>query len=161
MTTPHLVLPLHIRELPCKALQLTHTLPLLPQHPPNIVPRRLVLRRLPNSRFRIFDFPRQYCVVDFLALLTAEGDEPTMVPGAVVAHVGTEERFDVGEFGVPEGEVADEPLSVGPDVVVFGVFGEHAGQEGELGWWEGGELGHDDLAMVPERGQLGGPAIGG
>lgn len=61
-----------------------------------------------------------------------------MVPRAVVADVGGKERFDVREFRVPKGEVADEPLAVGPDVVVLGVFGEHAGEEGEFGGGEGG-----------------------
>ena len=86
-----------------------------------------------------------------------------MVPGAVVAHVVAQQGFDVGEFVVPEGEVADEPLAVGPDVVVFGVFGEHAGEEGEFGGWEGGDGGHDYLAVVPwwERAGLGSSCLVG
>lgn len=57
-----------------------------------------------------------------------------MVPGAVVADVEGEEGVDVRDFGgVPEGEVAAKPLPVGPDVVVFCVFGEHVGEEGEFG----------------------------
>lgn len=79
-----------------------------------------------------------------------EEDEPAVVPRAVVADVGCEERFDVGEFGVPEREVTDQPLPVGPDVVVFGVFGEHAGEEGEFGGGERGEMGHERLAVMPE-----------
>lgn len=50
-----------------------------------------------------------------------------MVPGGVVADVGVEEGLDVCDFagGIPEFEVADKPVAVGPDVVVFGVLGEH------------------------------------
>ena len=86
----------------------------------------------------------------------AEDDEPAVVPGAVVAEVDEEEVFDEGELrggggGGPQGEVGDEPLPVGPDVVVLGVFGEHAGEEGELVGWQGGELRHDGLAVVPAR----------
>lgn len=62
--------------------------------------------------------------------VSCKDDEPAVVPGAVVADVGLEDRFDVGQFGVPEGEMAHEPLTVGPDMVVFDVFGEHAGEEG-------------------------------
>ena len=49
-----------------------------------------------------------------------------MVPGGVVADVLAEEGLDGGELGggVEEGEVSDEPLPVGPDVVVLGVEGE-------------------------------------
>ena len=65
--------------------------------------------------------------------MSTKEDEPAVVPGAVVADIGSEEVFDIWEFGVPEGEVTDEPLTVGPDVVVFGIFGEHLGEEGELG----------------------------
>ena len=43
----------------------------------------------------------------------------------------------------------DEPLAVGPDVVVFGVFSEHAGEEGEFASGEGGEVGDYCLAVVP------------
>ena len=57
-----------------------------------------------------------------------------------------------GGGGGPQGEVGDEPLAVGPDVVVLGVFGEHAAEEGELEGREGGELRHDGLAVVPVRG---------
>jgi hypothetical protein len=46
-----------------------------------------------------------------------------MVPRGVVAHILPEEGLDGGELGgrVEEIEVADEPLPVGPDVVIFGV----------------------------------------
>lgn len=74
-----------------------------------------------------------------------------MVPCAVVADVGGEERFDVREFGVPEREVADEPLAVGPDVVILGVFREHAGEEREFGGRERGEMAHECLTVMPER----------
>jgi len=36
-----------------------------------------------------------------------EDDEPAVVPRAVVADVVVQEGFDVGELGVPEGEVPD------------------------------------------------------
>lgn len=78
-----------------------------------------------------------------------EEDEPAVVPGAIVAHVGREEAFGVGEFGVPEREAADEPLAVGPDVVVLGVFGEHLGEEGEFGGGDAVEAGHEGLAVMP------------
>ena len=52
-----------------------------------------------------------------------------MIPGAVVANIGLKQGFDVWEFRVPEGETPDEPLAVGPNVVVLGVFGEHEGEE--------------------------------
>ena len=81
-----------------------------------------------------------------------EEDEPAVVPGAVVADVGGDEGFDVRELGVPEGEVPDEPLAVGPDVVVFAVFGEHAGEEGEFGFGEAGQVADEDLAVVPAEG---------
>lgn len=74
--------------------------------------------------------------------MLTEEDEPAVVPSAVIADVGGQETFDVMEFGVPEGEVSDEPLAVGPDVVVFGVFGEHLGEEGEFGGGHGGKAGH-------------------
>ena len=45
--------------------------------------------------------------------------------------------------------MADEPGAVGPDVVVFGVFGEHAGEEAEFRGGEGGEVGCYGLAVVP------------
>lgn len=134
--------------------------PPLPQQPPQIIPRALILRRQPYLPLCKFHFPIQEILIDDIAHLVhslagagidvlAEEDEPAVVPGAVVADIGGEEAFDVGEFGVPEGEVADEPLAVGPDVVVFGVFGEHAGDEGELGGGEGGEMGHEGLTVVP------------
>ena len=83
-----------------------------------------------------------------------EDHEPAVIPGAVVANVDEEEVFHEvelrgGRGGGPEGEVGDEPLPVGPDVVVLGVFGEHAAEEGELVRWKEGELGHDGLAVVP------------
>ena len=72
-----------------------------------------------------------------------------MVPGAVIADVFCEEGLDVRELLVPDGEVTDQPLAVGPHVVVFGVFGEHLGEEGEFGGRYGGDVGHDYLAVVP------------
>ena len=78
-----------------------------------------------------------------------KGHEPTVVPGAVIADVGAQHGFRVGELAVPEGEVPYEPLSVGPDVVVLGVFGEHAGEEGEFAGGKSGDRGHDYLAVVP------------
>ena len=72
-----------------------------------------------------------------------------MIPSAVVADVGSQERFYVREFGVPERKMSHEPLPVGPDVVVFGVFGKRAGEEGDFGWGKGGDAGHDGLAVVP------------
>lgn len=78
-----------------------------------------------------------------------EDDEPAVVPRAVVADVVVQEGLDVGELGVPEGEVSDEPLPVGPDVIVFGVAAEHGGEEGEFGGGQGGDVGHYCLAVVP------------
>ena len=83
-----------------------------------------------------------------------EHDEPSMVPSAIVAHVGAEEGLDVSDFcaggiGRPEAEMLDKPLPVGPDVVVFGVLGEHAGKKGDFVSGEGGQLGHDYLSVVP------------
>ena len=72
-----------------------------------------------------------------------------MVPGGVVADVLVEEAVDVRELGVPEGEVAHQPLAVGPDVVVFGILVEHLGEEGEFGGGDGGDFGHGYLAVVP------------
>ena len=43
----------------------------------------------------------------------------------------------------------DQPLAIGPDVVVFGVFGEHTGEECGFCGRYGGDMGHDDLAVVP------------
>lgn len=57
----------------------------------------------------------------------AENQKPAMIPCAVIPHVVAQKCFDQGKVGVPEGKVAYEPLSVGPDVVVFYVFGEHEG----------------------------------
>lgn len=37
---------------------------------------------------------------------------------------------------VPELEMADEPVAVGPDVVVFGILGEHVVQKVQLFGWE-------------------------
>lgn len=34
-------------------------------------------------------------------------------------------------------------------MVVFGVAAEHGGEEGEFGGGEGGDVGHDGLAVVP------------
>lgn len=45
--------------------------------------------------------------------------------------------------------MSDQPLPVGPDVVVFGVAAEHGGEEGEFGGGEGGDVGHYCLAVVP------------
>lgn len=145
MTTPA---PLSV-SIPHKLLSEPFTLeqrPPLPQQPPQIIPGTLVLRRQPDLPFRELDFSIQKILVDDVADLIhplaafridvpPEKDEPAMVPGAVVADVMAEERFDVGDFGigVPEGEVPDEPLAVRPDVVVFGILGEHEGEEGELG----------------------------
>ena len=42
-----------------------------------------------------------------------------------------------------------EPLPVGPDVVVFGVFGQHTSKEGKFCWGEGGNAGHEGLAVMP------------
>jgi len=58
-----------------------------------------------------------------LGLRGAETEEPAVVPRRVVADVLVEEGGGGGEFGggVEEGEVGDEPLAVGPDVVVFAV----------------------------------------
>jgi len=81
--------------------------------------------------------------------VACEDDEPAVVPRAVVADVVVQEGRDVGELGVPEGEVPDQPLPVGPDVVVFGVAAEHGAEEGEFGGGEGGDVGHDGLAVVP------------
>ena len=33
---------------------------------------------------------------------------------------------------VPDGEMTDEPLTVGPNVIIFGVLCEHAGKEGRF-----------------------------
>lgn len=43
----------------------------------------------------------------------------------------------------------DKPLAVGPDVVVFGIFGKHAGKECSFCRGYGGDVGHDYLAVVP------------
>ena len=61
--------------------------------------------------------------------MSCEHDKPAVVPGAVVTDIGLEEGFNVGQFEIPEGEIPDQPLAVGPDVVIFGVFGEHEGEE--------------------------------
>lgn len=79
----------------------------------------------------------------------AENQKPAMIPCAVVPHVIAQEVFNQGQFGVPEGEMAHEPLSVGPDVVVFHVFGQHEGQKGWFAWWEGGNAAHDEVAVMP------------
>ncbi len=42
-------------------------------------------------------------------------------------------------------------MAVRPDMVVFSVNGEHAGEEGNLVWRQGCDVGHDYLTMVPER----------
>lgn len=84
--------------------------------------------------------------------VASEDDEPAMIPGAIVADVEFEEAVDDGNFFVPDAEAADEPLAVGPDVVVFGVFAEDFVEEGGFRGRELIDLGHDDLTMVPERG---------
>ena len=33
---------------------------------------------------------------------------------------------------VPDGEVPNEPLAVGPNVIVFGISVEHSGKEGRF-----------------------------
>ncbi len=45
--------------------------------------------------------------------------------------------------------MAHKPLQVGPDVIIFRVFGEHLGEEGEFVGWKRGEVGNDYLAVVP------------
>ncbi len=42
-------------------------------------------------------------------------------------------------------------MAVRPDMVVFGVNSEHAGEEGNFIWRQGRNVGHDYLTMVPER----------
>jgi hypothetical protein len=74
-----------------------------------------------------------------------------MVPRGVVAHILPEEGLDRGELGgrVEEVEVADEPLPVGPDVVVFGVEEQDAREEEGFGCGGVGERGEERLAVVP------------
>ena len=74
-----------------------------------------------------------------------------MIPGRVIAYILLEEFLDVGEFlgVIPEREVRDEPLPIGPDVVVFGVEGEHGGEEGTFGLGDRRVLGDQELAVVP------------
>ena len=78
-----------------------------------------------------------------------------MIPDTVVADVFLEERFDVRELLVPDGKVPDEPLPVGPDVVIFAILFEHEAEEGELVGGDGGDWGHDYLAVVPVEGKSG------
>lgn len=50
--------------------------------------------------------------------------------------------------------MADEPVAVGPDVVVFGVLCEHVHEEIGFCCWKSGEMllgRHDYLAVVPVR----------
>ena len=64
-----------------------------------------------------------------------------MVPGAVVANIFVKESLDVGELVVPKREVPDEPLPVGPDMVIFAIFVEHLAEEGEFIGRKGGDMG--------------------
>ena len=58
--------------------------------------------------------------------------------------------------------MSDEPLAVGPNVIILDIFGEHAGEEIGFGGRHGGDMGHDHLAVVPARSVNFSPlAIGG
>ena len=74
-----------------------------------------------------------------------------MIPSTVVSDISGHEFLDGGIFGggVPEGEMADEPLAVGPDMVVLGVEGEDAVEESRFGRKRCGEVRHHLLAVVP------------
>ena len=53
------------------------------------------------------------------------------------------------EFGVPEGEVPHEPLPIRPDMVILGVFREHAGEKRDFSRRHRRDMSHYHLAMVP------------
>lgn len=72
-----------------------------------------------------------------------------MVPGGVIPDIEGEEGVYEGEFGLPEGEVADEPLPVRPDVVILEVFFEHGAEEGDFVLRQFVDMGHEGLAVVP------------
>ncbi len=61
--------------------------------------------------------------------------KPAMIPRGVVAHVFPEQGLNRSHLsgGVVEIKVRDEPLPVGPDMVVFRVEREDGGQERQFG----------------------------
>jgi len=76
----------------------------LPQYPPEIVPRTLVLWRLKSRRFTKLDFSLQYTLrytsIEFRSFEPRRGvrgvgehDEEAVGPGTVVSDVFAEERF--------------------------------------------------------------------
>jgi hypothetical protein len=73
------------------------------------------------------------------------------VPCRVVSKVFVQKLFDVGELAGPEfGEIelCEEPLAVGPGVVVLGVLRERGADEGQLR--QGiAQLGDQESAVVP------------
>lgn len=82
--------------------------------------------------------------------MPCEDDKPAMIPGAVVAHVLPKEPLNVRQLSVPERKVTDQPLAIGPDVVVFDILGEHVAEEVNLISWQSRDVRHHYLAVMPE-----------
>ena len=86
---------------------------------------------------------------------TTKDNEETMVPRRVVPHVLLEELLHVWAFARPQPllfvKVREDPLTVGPRVVVLGVFLKDALEKVELarGGVDGVERGEEQPAVVP------------
>ena len=100
------------------------------------------------------EFPTDHRLPIFLSLPEArlESDEEAVMPRRVVAHVVLEHLLGVAQLARPEGvlvEVGEQPLAIGPGVVVLRVDLERSRDEVELGPGLAG-LGEDEASVVPD-----------
>lgn len=144
----------------------------------DVVPRTLVLWRKPDGVLSELDLTIDdvawdlRVVFDSAAVWSAvfwvgEDDEKAVGPRGVVADIVVNEGLEGGDLGWvvtlgwEEVELADNVLSVRPDVVVLRILREHLGQEVDLGLCEtkhgraaGGdgwvEFINQELAVVPD-----------